>query len=285
MISDFQTNTIYFSDLLQKDKRFTETSNEISGKLCLLNITAKFLPSCTNDIWARDYMPIQVSKNKFIEFRYDPDYLQDIGEDGRDIKTYPDLVCDALSLNTVKSNIILDGGNVVKSEKSVILTDKIVQENKKLYSQKELIFKLTDLFETEKIVLIPRDKYDDFGHADGMLRFINEDKVLINGIYNKENAFKKNLLKTLEANKIDWDWISFDVEKEDSRNWAYINFLQINDIIFVPKLEIDEDNQALGILNRHYPNYAKENRIIQIDIRSVVEFGGALNCISWTIFE
>lgn len=285
MISDFQTNTIYFSDLLQKDAKFAETSNEISAILDSININHKFLPPCTKDIWARDYMPIQVSKNKFIEFRYDPDYLQDIGEDGRDIKTYPDLVCDALSLKTVKSDIILDGGNVVKSQKSVILTDKIVQENKKLYSQKELIFKLTDLFETEKIVLIPWDKYDDFGHADGMLRFINEDKVLINGIYNKENAFNRNLLKTLEANKINWDWISFDVEKEDSRNWAYINFLQINDLILIPKFDIKEDDQALGILKKHFPVYAEKDRIKQVNMRSVVKFGGALNCISWTIKE
>jgi agmatine/peptidylarginine deiminase len=285
MISDFQTNTIYFSDLLQKDARFAETSNEISAILDSVNINYKFLPPCTKDIWARDYMPIQVSKNKFIEFRYDPDYLQDIGKYGREIKTYTDLVCDSLSLTTVKSDIIIDGGNVVKSENTVILTDKIIQENKNRYNQKSLIKKLAELFETERIVLIPWDKKEKFGHADGMLRFINENKVLINGIYRKENSFKNQLLKTLEANKINWDWISFNVEKENSRNWAYINFLQTKDIILIPKFEIEEDNQALGILNKHFPIYAEKDRIIQVDMRRVVKFGGALNCISWTIQE
>ena len=285
MISDFQANTIYFSDVLQKDKRFAETSNEISTILDSVNIRYKFLPPCTKDIWARDYMPIQVSKNKFIEFRYDPDYLQDIGKYGRDIKTHPDLVCDALSLKTVKSDIIIDGGNVIKSESTVILTDKIVQENKKMYNRKGLLKKLVELFETERVVLIPWDKKEKFGHSDGMLRFISEDKVLINGVYQKEDTFKSQLLKTLEANNINWDWISFNVEKESSRNWAYINFMQTKDIILIPKLEIAEDNQALRILKKHFPVYAEQNRIIQVDMRRVVNFGGALNCITWTIQE
>lgn len=285
MISDFQTNTIYFSELLAKDKRFTETSNEISAILDSFKINHNLLPPFTNDIWARDYMPIQISKDKFVEFRYDPDYLQDIGKYGRDIKTYPDLVCDALSLKTVKSDIIIDGGNVVKSENNVILTDKIIQENKNLYNRKSLVKKLIELFETERIVLIPWDKKEKFGHSDGMLRFISEDMVLINGIYKKENAFNKELLKTLEANKINWEWFCFDVEKEDSRNWAYINFLQTKDIILVPKFEIEEDDQALGILNRHFPVYAEKDRIKKVNMTSIVKFGGALNCISWTIFE
>jgi agmatine/peptidylarginine deiminase len=268
-----------------KDKRFTETSNEISAILDSLNVDHNFLPPFTNDIWARDYMPIQVSKDKFIEFRYDPDYLQDIGKFGRDIKTYPDLVCNALSLKTVKSDIIIDGGNVVKSKNSVILTDKIIQENKNLYNRKSLVKKLIELFETDRIVLIPWDKKEKFGHSDGMLRFISEDKVLINGIYKKENSFKSLLLKTLEANKINWDWISFDVEKENSRNWAYINSLQTKDIILIPKLNINEDSQALKIFMKNYPDYASNNRIKQVDMSKVVKFGGALNCISWTISE
>jgi agmatine deiminase len=96
---------------------------------------------------------------------------------------------------------------------------------------------------------------------------------------------RKILLKTLEANKINWDWISFDVEKEDSRNWAYINFLQTKDIILLPEFKIEEDDQALGILRKHFPGYAEKDRIKQVNMKSVVKFGGALNCITWTLME
>jgi agmatine/peptidylarginine deiminase len=154
MISDREVNTIYFSERLKIDPRFTEASNRIFSKLDSLGAKYIFLPN-TKDIWARDYMPIQVNETRFIEFRYDPDYLQGTGKDRREIKTYPDIVCDSIGLKTKKTDIILDGGNVVKSEDSIILTDKIVWENKKHYSEKQLLNSLHELFEVDKVVLIP----------------------------------------------------------------------------------------------------------------------------------
>ena len=52
--------------------------------------------------------------NQYIEYRYDPDYLQGHWKGCRDSKTYPDVVCDALKLKTEKSDLIMDGGNLVK---------------------------------------------------------------------------------------------------------------------------------------------------------------------------
>ncbi len=184
MISDWLTNKIYLSGKLPID--FPKTSKAIETKLKSFGYKPEFLPN-SNDIWARDYMPIQVSKNKFIEYRYDPDYLQGNSDDKetRELKTYPDIVCDAIGLKTVKTDIIIDGGNVVKSDSTIILTDKVVWENERHYSEKQLIKKLHDLFEVDKVVLIPWDEECDYGHADGMLRFINNDRVLISGFYEK----------------------------------------------------------------------------------------------------
>ncbi len=125
MISDSRTNTIYFSDILRTDERYSETFNDLKQVLDASGMKYDFLKK-TKDIWARDYMPIQVSKDKFMEFRYDPDYLQGSGRKRRELKTYPDIVCDDLGIKTVKSDIILDGGNVIKSDNAVILTEKII---------------------------------------------------------------------------------------------------------------------------------------------------------------
>lgn len=278
MISDKETNTVYFSKLLKTDLRFTDTCEKISETLLSLGVTPRFLPN-TKDIWARDYMPIQVSKNKFIEYRYDPDYLQGKWKGCRDLKTYPDIVCASIELTTYKSDIILDGGNLVKSNNCVILTDKVVIENRLSYSKTELVEQLKKIFKVEKIVLIPWDKKEKFGHSDGVLRFINDTKVLVSGIY--ENDTK--LIYRLRQSGLDLEFLRFKVNKKDKRNWAYINFLQTKDLILLPKLKIDEDKQALKQIEKHYPDYANDNRIAQIDMRKVIKFGGALNCISWTI--
>lgn len=283
MIADRETNTVYFSEHLKSDKRFSKTCKEITDILKACQVNYAFLPY-TRDIWARDYMPIQVSEEKFIEFRYDPDYLQ--GEENRIFKTYTDIVCDAIRLKTIKTDILIDGGNVIKSNDAVILTDKILIENEGIYRPDQLINELKRLFEVEKVILIPWDETNDsFGHADGMIRFVDEKKVLLQGYFDTySKKFRDKLLNTLSQNDIKWVKLEYNVHKEDSlRNWAYINFLQTKDLIIVPKLGIDEDEQALLQIKSIFTDYAERNRIFQVNMNAVLEGGGALNCSTWTI--
>jgi len=286
MIADNQTNTVYLSSLLKSDPRFTKTCDEITTILKSFNIPFKFLEN-TNDIWARDYMPIQVSKHKFIEYRYDPDYLQGLEPDQRDFKTYPDLVCESLKLKTVKSNIILDGGNVIKSTNCVILTDKIFEENKKHYERIQLIDKLKELFEVDKIVIIPWDKSEPYGHADGMIRFIDDRTVLINGYFREiSKRFEKEFFGSLELNELEIKELKYNVANPNiCLNWAYINFLHTKDLIIVPKFGIEEDQQAFEQIKKYFPEYSNQNRICQVDMNETAKYDGALNCISWTIMD
>lgn len=284
MIADWQTNKVYLSNKLEV--KFPKTYEKFTNKLKAFNYIPDILPN-TKDIWARDYMPIQVNDSKFIEYRYDPDYLQGDSDDKetRELKIYPDIVCDSIGLQTIKTDIILDGGNIVKSENTIVLTDKVVWENQRHYSEKQLIKKLHDLFEVDKVVLIPWDEECEYGHADGMLRFINKDKVLISGFYETADVkLKKWILNSLEKAKIDWAWLRVsDNETED--NIPYINFLQTNDLIVVPKLNRPEDDIAIKEISKHFPNYELKKRIAQIDMSEIVKLGGALNCITWTTKE
>lgn len=284
MITDNETNIIYFSEILKSDQRFSETCDKITEILDSCNIKYLFLP-CTKDIWARDYMPIQVTEEKFIEYRYDPDYLQAVKH--RNLKTYSDIVCDAINIKTVKTDIILDGGNVVKSKNSVILTDKVIDENWINYKENALAGELRRLFEVDKIIFIPWDKSEDFGHADGMLRFINDQNVVINGYFDDpeyDESFKNELYAALNENGIQYHKLIYTVKNPDTdRNWAYINFFQTKDILLLPKLGIEEDEQALEQFKALFPEYAGRNRIIQVNVSALVAEGGALNCVSWTI--
>src|SRR5690554_270128 len=279
MIADWQTNKIHLSGKLYAD--FPEVSKRIESKLIGFGYKPEILPN-TYDIWARDYMPIQIANGKYLEYRYDPDYLQGNSEEieTRELKTYPDIVCDTIGLRTIKTDIIIDGGNVVKSENAIILTDKVVWENERHYSEKQLINKLHDLFEVDKVVLIPWDEECEYGHADGMLRFVNNEKVLISGFYEKsDNEFSKWILESLDKAKIDRDWLRVsDNEVED--NIAYINFLQTKDLILVPALNQPEDDKAVEEISKHFSKYA--NRIDKVDMREIVRHEGALNCIAWS---
>jgi agmatine/peptidylarginine deiminase len=278
MISDKDTNTIYFSGLLKTDSRFSGTLEQIISTLDNYGAKVNFLHS-TKDIWARDYMPIQISENKFIEYRYDPDYLQGNWKGSRDLKTYPDIVCASIKLPTEKTDLIMDGGNFVKSSDCIILTDKIVKENRLSYTKIELIKKLHETFHVNKVVLIPSDELDDYGHSDGMIRFIDNNTVLINHFY-KDNSVMKYRLKQAG---LKMEFIDYKVKRKDVRNWAYLNFLQTKDLIILPKFEIDEDAQAFEHIENFYSDY--KGKIVQVEMNEIVRFGGALNCITWTTKE
>jgi len=178
----------------------------------------------------------------------------------------------------MKTDIILDGGNVVKSKNCVILTEKIVQENQFWYDKPKLIKLLENLFEVEHVVLVPWWKKEPYGHADGMLRFIDDETVLVNGIEKSPN-----LERRLKEHGLKFEYLRYNVEKENENYWAYINFLQTKDLILLPKFNADEDEQALEQMKIYYPNYARNNRIVQVDMTEIVKYKGALNCISWTI--
>ena len=74
MITDFQCNTIYFSALL-KDLAPVTYTNLISV-LDRYGVAHRLIPN-TNDVWCRDYMPIQVTAGEFCGYTYDPDYLHE----------------------------------------------------------------------------------------------------------------------------------------------------------------------------------------------------------------
>lgn len=140
MIPDWKTNKIYFSQKLKS--KFPETYTLLKKELENLEQKVLLLPK-TNDIWARDYMPIQTSENRFLEYRYDPDYLQGNSDEKgtRELKSYPDIICDAINLKTTKSELVIDGGNIVKSDNTVILTDKVIWENKRHFSKKTVNYR------------------------------------------------------------------------------------------------------------------------------------------------
>ena len=62
----------------------------------------------TKDYWCRDYMPIQVSDTKYVRYMYAPDYL--MNKHDRAYITNPDAVLAELGIETVRTQLVIDGG-------------------------------------------------------------------------------------------------------------------------------------------------------------------------------
>ena len=123
MIQDYQTNKVYLAEGL---KNYMPMYMNLLEALSAEDISVSTIPrtKSAKHVWVRDYMPIQLSKDKFLNYLYYPDYLKDEQDY---IPDFPSIVKD-MHLDCVVSNIVLDGGNVVKCGNKVIMTDKIFQE-------------------------------------------------------------------------------------------------------------------------------------------------------------
>lgn len=275
MNTNFNTNKIYLAKGMTVHG-YLDTTGHLLNIIDAHKIAWGFLPGTPSPlhIWARDYMPVQVNKEKFVRFNYSPDYLKDCPEYKPDTAA----ILSELGLQVIDSDIIVDGGNVISCGDKVIMTDKIFRENPH-YHHQTLIDKLSQLLEAE-IVLIPEDNYDEYGHADGMVRYMGNDCVLINNYCDFDKSLRKKLLTVLSPH---FDITELHYETYSDRSWAYINFLHVGQHIFIPMLEGDKLGEvAFRQIAEAYPQ-CECHQIWGCD--NIVNEGGALNCCTWNILE
>lgn len=226
MIIDNETNFVYFSEKLKE--KHPNSANKIIEILKKHNIKYGFLKE-TKDIWCRDFMPIQISENKFVQFKYEPSYLNEEPE----IKSIPEIVCYKNNFEPEFSEINIDGGNVVKYRDKVILTNRIYSENPNI-SKTELLQKLNVIFKS-KVIIIPTITSDTFGHADGCMRFCNDNSIIVSDLLNEYKYLKEPVLKIATDNNLKihelpiFDYKDKKINKEFPYNalGIYLNYLEV----------------------------------------------------------
>jgi agmatine deiminase len=280
MIKGQQTNKVYFSSQLIT-RGFESTYKRILLVLEKHGIKNGLLQG-TNDIWCRDYMPIQLEKERFVQFRYEPSYLKEYLELQSDTRA----VCNENRINPKFSKINLDGGNVVNWTDRAIISDRIFQENPEYINKTKLISELEELLEVELIV-IPQINLDMTGHADGMVRFLDKSTLIGNSLNQELMYWKKGMTKILKDHNIEYLDVPFfehkDKKHTETAVGVYVNFLEIGQLILLPIFEIEgnHDEEVYDLFRAFYPD-----RIIEtININEIAFNGGLLNCISWTIEE
>lgn len=278
MITDNHTNTVYFSSLLPK--KCPILNAHITEALEKHGIPHAYL-SETKDIWCRDFMPIQVEEEHFVFYKYTPNYLQE--------KRWLRFQTDPVSVFKIEANklqsyldksisidLIVDGGNVVKCGDTIVITEKVFVENKdKTRSEVEGI--LRRAFQCD-ILFLPWDKEEFFGHSDGIVHYAGNNKVILTN-YDDNSPYYYSRFRKLLEKRFEVIPLKYHIRRQHARSWAYINFLQVGDLIMVPQLGLEEDKQALEQID----NALQGCEVVGIPSLEAVRRGGALNCISWNI--
>ena len=271
---DACTDTVFFSDLLPKK---CPTLYQSLDTIMTDNGIDHRLLTNTKDIWCRDYMPIQTGEKRFVYYKYNPDYLQ--------TKYYQRTITDVKGIGSIDSlclgdavdlDLVVDGGNVVRCGNKIVMTEKVFFENKDK-PRKEVQRMLEEAFLCD-VVFLPWDRNEFMGHSDGIIHYLGDNRVMMTNYADFDIAMARKFTRLLEKH-FEVVPLSYNTKRKHKHSWAYINFLQVGRMVFVPQLGIPEDEQALQQISEAMPNC----KVHGVPALEAVRRGGALNCISWNV--
>ena len=264
---------LYFTSLLKTTPKYALSAENLFSALSDHGENFSLFDGA-KDIWARDYMPIKTQSGKYVSFRYEPGYLADAPQIRTDFKAD---IAPHFTLPVTYSNINLDGGNVVfsPSQKRAVITDRAFSENPE-YDTNALLTELEALLEAE-IIVIPSlaPRIDMTGHADGVVRFADENTVLGNASPYK-NGYEQRVKRALGKHGIAViDFPYFDSAGKSAVG-SYLNYLETETHLFLPVFGDARDAAAMNCAKRIFPK-----EVIAVNINGIAAEGGVLNCISW----
>lgn len=277
MVNESETNKLFITDLLLNHH---PTIAKTIIETCCMHNTEVSIINHANDYWCRDFMPLQINKNKFVQFVYDPSYYKH--KKYRHLKTDVEEHNNSLAGEIIFSDIVLDGGNICFYNHTAIISEKVFIDNP-LYPKQTLIHELTNHLELDKIVFVPTVPYDITGHSDGMVKFINEDTIFL-------NDFSKICSKPY-LNKLHRALKGFNVvpmtnelhknKLKDDATGDYINMIVVKDLIFLSAYGNTSDEVAFRTVEAAFPSHD----IKQIKTNALAAKGGVLHCATWNLYE
>jgi len=277
---------VYFSSIL-KDKAYDQLLSILQKELIKWSIGYKFLNN-TKDIWCRDFMPVQVGKDQFVQFYLTKDYYQKKNEY---LRTDPAPICEELGITPIipeykGKRLFLDGGNIIMAHDKAIITERVFDDNK--IPNDKLLEILTNALQVESVIIIPNEPDDYTGHSDGMVRWLDEKTVLAND-YAKagsDKRFMEQFYRALAGAGLDILLVPYCPVESKAYNQpaigCYINFLQVGNKVFLPTFDNKKNDEKA--IERFGEIFGSGN-VLTIPSLAIAKLGGVLNCLSWEMID
>jgi agmatine deiminase len=269
-------NSLYFSQLLPK--RQPRLWQELATVLAQQGLTPQLLPD-THDIWAVDYMPVQVAATDFVQFRYEPGYLLPYAKHRTTITDPAATGLPQLLPSLLSSSLRLDGGNVVRAGGLVLVCDKVLAENPTVAEQ-QVRHQLHDELQAGQLLLLPTAQGDIVGHADGMVYLLDEHTALVNDYQGSKSAFGRTLRRELRNAGLECIPFPYNPYANRSAHSAvglYLNFVKLPGLVLLPAFDLPDDEAAQRQAQALFPDC----QVVALPCAELAALGGVLHCITW----
>ncbi|MFN4144287.1 MAG: agmatine/peptidylarginine deiminase [Runella sp.] len=256
----------------------------------------ELLPHPTNDSWCRDHGPgiliNPTTKERLVinwgynawGGKYPPFDLDD---------QIPTAIGRYLGLEVVTPGIIMEGGSVEFNGRGTLLTSRacLLNPNRNPHlNQAQIEQFLCDNYGVEQILWVGDGIVGDDtdGHIDDTVRFVNEDTVVTVIEQNKADdnyeILKENLRELQQMRLLNDKPLNIvelpmptPVYSEGLRLPAsYANFYISNAAVIVPTFRCTQDQKALDILEKCFP----DRPVVGIDATEIIWGLGSFHCLS-----
>jgi agmatine deiminase len=241
------------------------------------NLYLRLQPADSLDVWIRDWGP-----TAGCYFRYDPSYVPGVYKRNAVARARRSLNRQ-LGFVPREMRLVLEGGNLVHDGRVAIVTEKVFADNKHL-SRSEIEHLFLSLG-FECVVLIPVEPEDNVGHADGIVKFLAPDLLLVNDYIGSDfRGYRRRLYGVLSRAKIGAEIVPFpwfSTNEKLGGIWSavgcYINFVATSRGIIFPTFSHPFDERVASLLDELTPLPRRS-----VESTALARLGGVLHCATLT---
>jgi len=110
------------------------------------------------------------------------------------------------------SDLVVDGGNVVVAKTKVILTEKVFRENPE-WKPAEVREHFRETFHNRTCIIIRTEPLDPIGHSDGLVRFLDDNRVVVNDYSKAEPRYGRRLERALAEHGLEINRLPYRPDK------------------------------------------------------------------------
>ncbi|CAF3986774.1 unnamed protein product [Adineta steineri] len=232
------------------------------------------------DIWIRDFSSVIPARQ--VKFKFAPGYHKH--SDAREIENrFKNWISQNQLQYNKTSSIILDGGNVVDNPAGTraIVTDRILRDNPS-FTEESVKASLIQTLGVNEVAIIRELPDDTTGHADGMVMWVTDDRILFmtetEPIRSEVINELKNSFPNVEVIEVPNYYVHETWRGFTSARNVYVNSIVTDDYIYMPTFNNPHDTEMLSLFQS-----LTNKTVVPISAENICIMGGSTRCLSWQI--
>lgn len=233
------------------------------------------------DIWIRDFTTINPEAP--VQFTYT--WASMTRQQSREVQGSFSIFADQLDISRAKTDLLIDGGNIVDNYNGrVITTTRFLEDNRLSYE--EGVQQLKQLLNAPEVAIIRPDE-EVLAHSDGMVSWVDNNTLMIND-YSSDPELRNEVLNELNTafpgvNIVE---VPVDYTTNPPGQWdgfesacgINLNATVTYQNIYVPTFNMVHETETLRLLRE-----STSKNVIEVDATGVCAMGGSVRCLTWQL--